>query len=96
MTRPAAASFRRSTRSSNPTLFEGDGASALTALTLKYREEDIVSGDRKGIRKTDEKPLPVGKKRKGQEISLTTETEEGENKKKGRKAKRKVVKCQIQ
>ena len=60
----------------------------MTALTLsKCWEEDIVSGDRKGIRKKDEKPLPVGKKRKVQEISLTTEMEEGENKKKGKKKK---------
>ena len=35
LTRPAAASFRRSTRSTNPTLFVGDGVSAPTALTLK-------------------------------------------------------------
>ena len=81
LTRPAAASFRCSTRSSNPTWFVGDGVSASTALTLKCWEEDIVSGNQKGMRKKDEKPLPVGKKRKVQEISLTTETEEGKKKK---------------
>ena len=81
LTRPAAASFRRSTRSTNSTLFVGDGVSASTALTLKCWEEDIVSGNEKGMRKKDEKPLPVGKKRKVQEISLLTETDEGEKKK---------------
>ena len=53
----------------------------MTSLTLKCWEEDIVSGDQKRMRKKDEKPLPVGKKRKVQEISLTTENEEGEKKK---------------
>ena len=87
LTRPAAASFRRSTRSTNPTLFVGDGVSASTALTLKCWEEDIVSGNEKRMRKKDEKPLPVGnKKRNVQEISLTSETDEGE-KKKGKKKK---------
>jgi hypothetical protein len=89
--KPAAASLHSSRRSTNPMLFEGDGVSALMALTLKCREEDIVSGPPNGMRKENEKPLPVGNKRKVQEISLTTETEEEEKeegeKKKGKKKK---------
>ena len=58
LTRPAAASFRHRTRSCNPTLFEGDGASALTALTLKCWKEDIVSAIRRGCggRRTPRNP----------------------------------------
>jgi ribosomal protein L32 len=80
----AAAFFRRSTRSTNPTLFVGDGVSASTALTLKCWEEDIAPGDVEGMPKKNEKALPVGNKRKVQVISLTTETEE-EEKKEGKK-----------